>query len=78
MQQTLLEIIVMLGLHYFIIEYCTLTHMVPQYKFDIFTHLKFCVDTASHSFKWVKTTRIYLIWDKKMNFLIFKHKIRSQ
>ena len=30
----------------------------------IFIHLKLCLATASHNFKWVKITHICLIWDE--------------
>ena len=30
----------------------------------IFTNLKLCLATATHSFKWVKIAHICLIWDE--------------
>ena len=34
-----------------------------ELNFKIFTHLKLCVATATHNFKWVKIIHICLIWD---------------
>ena len=30
----------------------------------IFTHLKLCLATATHNFKWVKITHIVFSWDQ--------------
>ena len=32
-------------------------------EFRIFTHLKLCLATATHNFKWVKITHICLVWE---------------
>ena len=32
----------------------------------IFTHLKLCLATATHNFKWVKITQIGLVWDQTL------------
>ena len=37
--------------------------MHMKYLILIFTHLKLWVATATHNFKCVKITRIFLIWD---------------
>ena len=36
-----------------------------SYLISIFTHLKLCLATAIHNFKWVKITHIFLIWDQR-------------
>ena len=47
----------------------TLKHVKAQLsEIKIFTHLKFCLATATHNFKWVKITNICIIWDQT-----FKH-----
>ena len=35
-----------------------------NYTIQIFTHLKLCLATATHNFKWMKITDICLIWDQ--------------
>ena len=37
-----------------------------------------CLATATHNFKWVKITQIYLIWDRTFANLKFEHTFRSQ
>ena len=34
-----------------------------HYLISIFTHLKLCLASATHNFKWVKITHVCLIWD---------------
>ena len=31
-----------------------------------FTHLKVCLGTATHNFKWVQITYIWLVWDQTL------------
>ena len=40
----------------------------PWYKKKI-THLKLCLATATHNFKWLKITQICLIWDQTILML---------
>ena len=41
---------------------------------EIFTHLKLCLATATHNFKWVKIINICLIWDKTFaNLDVYTH-----
>ena len=35
-----------------------------SYRIYIFTHLKLCLATGTHNFKWVKITHVCLIWDQ--------------
>ena len=46
---------------------------------DIFSHLKLCLATATHNFKWLKITHICLICAQKyLQILMFKHTFYSQ
>ena len=41
-----------------------------SYLFLIFTHLNFCLATATHNFKWVKIIQISIILDQNISFPI--------
>ena len=41
-----------------------LNHFLAKLLYLIFTHLKLCIATAIHNFKWVKSAHICLIWDQ--------------
>ena len=45
-------------------QWCQLTLSLLRYLTQIFTHLKLCLATATHNFKWVKKIHICLIWDQ--------------
>ena len=42
-----------------------ITAIYATFKKSIFTHLKLCVATATHNFKWAKITHICLFWDQQ-------------
>ena len=42
------------------------------------THLKLCLATTTHNFKWVKITRVYLTWDQNFQILMLKQSFHSQ
>ena len=44
--------------------YVPLTFFQLIYLILIFTHLKLCLATATHNFKWMKVTQSGLIWDQ--------------
>ena len=45
-----------------------------QFKIEILTHLKLCLATATHNFKWVKIIHIYLLWNETFaNFDVLTH-----
>ena len=35
------------------------------------THLKLCLATATHNFKWVKITHIFVVWEQKFENIDF-------
>ena len=37
---------------------------------EIFTHLKLCLATATHNYKWVKITKLPMIWIRYLSILI--------
>ena len=49
-----------------------------SYFFLIFTHLKLCPATATHNFKWLKITGLFLIWAQIYSqILMFRHTFHS-
>ena len=56
------------GLHvdfyYVHMAYTFWNRKFPLYQIWISTHLKLCLATATHNFKWVKITNIWFIWDQ--------------
>ena len=41
-----------------------LNFKASNFLIEIFTYMKWYLSTATHDFKWVKITRIWLIWDQ--------------
>ena len=61
------------GIHYLSTELKTKIDAIPRSCFKarnqiiwIFTHLKLCLATATHNFKWVEITHICLISDQTL------------
>ena len=53
------------------INVSALTIFPPCYRILIFTHLKLCLATPTHNFKWVKITFVNLIGDQTFANLDF-------
>ena len=51
-----------------------LTLIPLSYLIKIFTHLKLCIATATHNFKWLKITHVCYSEAKNVQILMFKHK----